>query len=155
RVAPLLLERAGLRGSRIIRILRSWGLPESLVGEQLDDLFDVHGNPAMALLASDAAIKVRLVADAPTDAAAGALTAPVEAEVRRRLGDAVFGTDDETVEARIHALLTARGARLAVAESLTGGIVTARLTEVLGASDAVAGGMVVYATDSKVDPLGV
>lgn len=154
-VAPLLVERAGLRGSRIIRILRSWGLPESLVGERLDDLFDVHGNPAMALLASDAEIKVRLMADAPSDAEAEALIAPVEAEVRRRLGDAIFGTDAETIEARIHTLLAARGARLAVAESLTGGIVQARLTELPGASETFAGGMVTYATDTKADPLGV
>lgn len=154
-VLPRLRRLAGWEGVRRIRILRTWGMAEAAVGEILEELFDVHGNPAMALLASDAEIKVRLVADAPTAVEADALIAPVEAEVRRLLGRAVFGTDDDTVESLIHRLLAEAGWVVGVAESLTGGLVTYRLTERPGASDVVRGAFVVYDSETKADPLGV
>lgn len=154
-VGPMLRRRAGWEGSRLIRVLRSWGIPESTVGERLDDLFLVDGNPAMALLAGDGEIKVRLMAQAPTDVEVSALLEPVADEVRRRLGTAVFAVDEETVETRIHDLAAAEGWTVAVAESLTAGLVLHRLTDPPGASSVVMGGMVVYAADSKRDPLGV
>lgn len=154
-VVPRLRRVAGWEGSRRIRVLRTWGMPEATVGEVLADLFDVHGNPAMALLASNAEIKVRLVADGATEVEADELLAPVEAEVRRRLGRAVFAVDDETVELRLHRLLAERGWTAAVAESLTAGLVLHRLTGPPGASGVVRGGMVLYAPETKIDPLGV
>lgn len=154
-VVPRLRRRAGWVGRRVVRVIRTWGLPESTVGERLEDVFVVDGNPSMALLASEAEIKVRLVADADTDAEARALIAPVEAVVVDRLGAAVFGYDEDTVERRIHALLGDRGWTVAVAESLTAGLVSHRLTSPPGSSDVVKGGMVVYATETKVSLLGV
>lgn len=154
-VVPRLRRKAGWVGRRVVRVIRSWGLPESTVGERLADVFLVDGNPSMALLASEAEIKVRLVADADTDVEAEALIEPVEGIVRDRLGEAVFGVDDETVERRVHDLLGERGWTVAVAESITAGLVLHRLTNPPGASTVVRGGMVVYQTATKLDPLGV
>lgn len=136
------------------RVLRSYGMSESKVAELLDDLFDGQGNPTMAFLASAGEIKVRLTAKAATAEAADTLIAPVEQEVRRRLGT-VFGADDETLESLIFAALGERGWTIATAESATGGMIAARLTAVPGASDFVRGAVVSYATDVKEQVLGV
>ncbi len=85
---------------------------------------------------------------------ADALIAPVEAEVRRRLGS-VFGADDETLERLIFDGLQSRGWTIGTAESATGGMIVSRLTAVPGASDFVRGSVVSYATDVKEQVLGV
>lgn len=136
------------------RLLRSYGMSESKVAELLDDMFDEGTNPTMAFLASAGEIKVRLTAKAATNQEADALIAPVEAEVRRRLGS-VFGADDETLERLIFDGLQSRGWTIGTAESATGGMIVSRLTAVPGASDFVRGSVVSYATDVKEQVLGV
>jgi nicotinamide-nucleotide amidase len=78
-----------------------------------------------------------------------------EAELRALLGDAVGGVDDESLEVVVAGLLASTGRRLAVAESLTGGLVSSRLTSVPGASAWFAGGVVSYGSDVKRALLGV
>ncbi len=136
------------------RVLRSYGMSESRVAELLGDLFDEGTNPTMAFLASAGEIKVRLTAKAPTAEEADRLIAPVEAEVRSRLGT-VFGVDDETLERLIFDALDERGWTIGTAESATGGMIVARLTAVPGASDYVRGSVVSYATEVKEQVLGV
>ncbi len=90
------------------------------------------------------------------DAEAAALRAldQEEAELRALLGEAVGGVDDEGLEVVVARLLTRQGLRMAVAESLTGGMVAARLTSVPGASNWFAGGVVSYGEDVKRSLLG-
>jgi len=144
-------------GSQTItsRVLRSWGLPESEVAERLSDLYARSQPPTMAFLASGGEIKVRLTARAASTAAALELIAPVEAEVRQRLGAAIFGVDAETIEGVILGLATRRGWKLGTAESATGGSVAARLVSVPGASAALVGSIVAYSADIKHNVLGV
>jgi nicotinamide-nucleotide amidase len=78
-----------------------------------------------------------------------AALARAEAEVRARLGDVVYGADGESLASVVGGLLRARGATLALAESLTGGLVGHRITEVPGSSDYLLGGMVAYANSAK------
>ncbi len=99
------------------------------------------GNPTLAFLASGIeGIKVRITAKAADDAAAEAILAAEEASLRTLLGDYVFGADEQTMELVVLDLLRARGLSLAVAESVTGGLVGARLTAIAGASDVLRGG---------------
>lgn len=154
----VLRELSKLRGedsALVIRILRTWGQSESLLAEELDDLYQAATNPKMAFLASSGEIKVRLTSKAPTREEGEALIAPVEAEVRRRLGSLIFGTDDETVEHQVFSLARSNGWKLAVAESATGGMIAARLTAIPGASEVFLGGVVAYATGVKARLLGV
>lgn len=137
------------------RTLRCVGIGESRVAEMLADLFPTSSNPSLAYLASAGEVKVRLTAKADTVERAESMIAPLAAEVRRRLGDAVFTLDDETLEQAVARLLLASGRRLACAESLTGGSVGARLTAVEGASKVFAGSAVVYTADAKHHVLGV
>jgi competence/damage-inducible protein CinA-like protein len=155
-VLPFLVQRSGLdRGVVRSRILRSWGLSEAAVGERLDDLFTTSENPTIAFLASAGVIKVRLTARSSSIPEADALIAPVEAEVRRRLGDHIFGVDDDTIERIIHRMLVERGWTIGTAESATGGLIASRLTSVPGASAVFRGAIVAYASDLKSSLLGV
>src|SRR6202000_2090005 len=82
-----------------------------------------------------------------------------DAEVRRaieqRLGDIVFGVDDESMEVAVAARLLARGLTFGVAESLTGGLIASRLVNVAGASAWFRGGIVPYDSQVNCDVLGV
>jgi nicotinamide-nucleotide amidase len=154
-VLPALVAAMGEGGVLVSRLLRTWGMSESQVGEVLDDLYQGSVNPTVAFLASAGEIKVRLTAKAAQAEEAAGLIDPVEREVRRRLGGLVFGTDRETVEAVLLKSLEERGWTLALAESATGGLIAARLTEVPGASKVFQGGVVAYAPQLKAALLGV
>lgn len=137
------------------RVLRTWGMPEARVGEVLDDLFRESENPTVAFLASAGEIKIRLTAHAPTEAETAALIQPIDDEIRRRLGDKVFGVDDETIERVLHTMLLEKGWTFGSAESATGGLIARRMTMLGGASQVFRGSIVAYATDLKLSILGV
>jgi nicotinamide-nucleotide amidase len=140
------------------RTLRTWGDSESGLAERLagrlSELDTVASDdgvvPTLAFLASGIeGIKVRITVKAPDEASAVAALDAEERIVRGILGDIVFGLDDETMEHAVAKLLVERGLTLAVAESLTGGLVAARLVNVPGASGWFRGGVVTYASDLK------
>jgi nicotinamide-nucleotide amidase len=139
----------------VSRVLRVTGIPEARVGEMLEDIFRSSTNPTVAYLASAGEVRVRLSAKASTREEAETLLGPVETAVRQRLGDAVFGADEEELESVVGRLLSERELRLACAESLTGGGLAARITSVQSASAYFAGGAVTYAPDAKRAVLGV
>lgn len=153
-ILPELVELAG-EGTIASRVLRLTGVGESAVAELLADLFDASANPTVAFLASAGEVKVRLTAKAHSTDEAGRLLAPLVDEVRARLGDAVFSDADEPLEERVLALLRAKELTIAVAESLTGGSVCARLAAPAGASRSLRGGAVTYLEEVKRDVLGV
>ncbi len=158
-VLPDLRHRGGDPSAIVSRVLRTWGDSESglehrlrLVIDELDEL----GTPTLAFLASGwDGLKIRLTARAQSAADASSLLDEWEARLRELLGSLVFGVDEQSMEAVVLDLLRARGATLGLAESLTGGLVAARLTEVAGASDVVRGAIVGYASDVKFRLLGV
>jgi nicotinamide-nucleotide amidase len=158
-VLPELRRRAGDPSVIASRVLRTWGDSESGLNERLDhviDELDALGNPTLAFLASGwDGLKVRLTAKATNDATATALLDEWEARLRVEVGNVVFGVDDETMESVVLDELRSRGLTLGLAESVTGGLVAARLTSVPGASDVVRGSIVSYASDVKRDVLGV
>jgi nicotinamide-nucleotide amidase len=137
------------------RVLRCAGIGESALAERVDDLFSGSTNPTIAFLASSGEVKVRITAKAESAEEADALIEPVAEEVRRRLGDEVFTSEDESLEQTVVRLLAASGKTLACAESITGGGVGARLTSVPGASEVFVGSAVVYTKDAKMSVLGV
>jgi len=155
-VLPDLKERSGESAVIISRTLRTWGLAESTLAEMISARVDTQTNPTIAFLASGIeGIKVRLTAKAPDEASARELLAAEEEQVRSLLGDIVFGVDDETMEDAVGSLLRAQGLTLGVAESLTGGLVGARLTDAEGATDFFRGSIVSYQSDVKYEVLGV
>ncbi len=155
-VLPDLVARSGTPAVIRSRSLRTWGVAESALAELIADRVEAQTNPTIAFLARGIeGIIVRITAKARDEREAGALLDAEEAVLRARLGDLCFGRDDETMESVVLDRLAARGWTLAVAESVTGGLVTARLTSVAGASRVLRGGVVAYATEVKRAVLGV
>jgi nicotinamide-nucleotide amidase len=158
-IAPDLQDRMGERATIVSRVLRTWGDAESTLAERVAhrlDALDGTGNPTLAFLASGIeGIKIRITAKAADAEAAWKLVDTEEDELRAVLGPLVFGVDDETMEHAVLDLLRRRGMTLAVAESVTGGIVGSRLTTPAGASEVFRGGLVAYASDLKFRLLGV
>jgi nicotinamide-nucleotide amidase len=158
-VLPDLEHRAGVRQIFVSRTLRTWGESESRIAELLGsriEALDESGSATIAFLASGIeGIKVRLTARGRTAPEANALLDVEEAEVRDVLGDLVFSAADEPMEAVVGRLLVARGLTVAVAESLTGGLVASRMVSVPGSSDWFRGGVVAYASDVKHELLDV
>ncbi|MEO7557389.1 MAG: competence/damage-inducible protein A [Acidimicrobiales bacterium] len=158
-VLPDLRRRAGVDSVIASRTLRTWGDSESGLAERLAsriDELDAAGNPTIAFLASGMeGIKVRITAKAADEASARAVLDAEESKLRGIIGDIVFGVDDESMEVAVAALLRAGGLTLATAESMTGGLLGARLTDVAGASSWYRGGIVAYASEVKHSLLGV
>ena len=158
-ILPDLQQRSGEHWTIASRTLRTWGESESGLNERLNDIIhdlDAEGNPTLAFLASGwEGLKVRLTGRAPDEGAAAALLGPWEEKIREVLGDQVFGVDNDTMESVVLDLLRARGWTLALAESVTGGLVSGRLTGVAGASEVFRGTVVSYASEVKFDVLGV
>jgi nicotinamide-nucleotide amidase len=158
-IIPDLQARSGETATIRSRTLRTWGLAESTLAELIAprlDALDATGNPTIAFLASGIeGLKVRITAKGPDEAAAQALLDAEEAELRPLLGDLIFGVDDENMEVAVARRLQAVGLTLGLAESLTGGLVAARLTAVPGASDWFRGSIVSYASEVKFELLGV
>ncbi len=158
-VLPDLTRRLGL-ATTISRFVRTAGMAESAVAEACADIvrrLDAEAqrrggaaNPTVAFLASRGETRVRVTGKAGSRAAALALVDPVVEEIVGVLGAGVAGTDDEGVEHAIARQLRRGRWSLAIAESITGGGVGSRLVTVAGASEWFRGGLVTYATSSKV-----
>ncbi len=153
-VLPRLVEENGAE-VLLSRLIRTWGQGESAIAEMLDDLYTGSTNPSIAFLASQGEIKIRITAKAPTTDEAEVMIAPVEAEVRNRLGDLVFGADDQTIEEILLGLLRDLDMTIGTAESMTGGLVAAELTSLQGSSSVLKGGLVAYDPELKRRLLGV
>lgn len=159
-VLPDLRERAGITSVIASRVLRTWGHSESglaeLLGDEIDRL-DASGEATIAFLASGIeGLKVRITAKADTDdQAQQALDAEAQ-RVRAIIGDKlIFAEDDDNMEAAVLKLCREQGLTLAVAESLTGGLIGQRITAHAGSSDVFAGSIVTYADHVKSDLLGL
>jgi len=159
-VIPDLLRRSGEASAIVSRSLKTWGTSESALGEMLAHRLEAldarGGNPTIAFLARGIeGLVVRVTAKASSVAEAEALVADEEHELRAILGDLVFGVDDETMEHAVLDRLRGRGWTLGVAESLTGGLIGARIVNVPGASDVFRGTIGAYATEVKRSVLGI
>lgn len=158
-VLPDLQSRAGPPSTIVSRVLRTWGLAESVLAEKLAprvEALDAAGNPTLAFLAGGMkGIAVRITARASTRDEAERLLDAEDAEVRSILGSHVFGVDDQTMEDRVGSLLEECGLTLGLAESMTGGLVASRVVEVEGSSKWFRGGVVSYDSQVKFGLLDV
>jgi nicotinamide-nucleotide amidase len=154
-VEPRLRQRFGTAGIVVERKLNCFGAGESHVEEKLLDLTRRGQEPEVGITVSDATISLRIRAHAPDVATANARIDPIARAIYERLGDLVFGEGDDDLQHVVARLLVDRHLTIAAAESITGGLIAARLTEVPGISASLMGSVVAYDNRIKRDVLGV
>lgn len=136
------------------RTLRFYGIGESDLETQVSDLLHGH-NPTLAPYAGPGEVRLRITARASSEAEALRLIEPLEKEIEARVGHALYGKDDETLEGVVGNLLRETNRTLALAESCTGGLIAHRITNVAGSSTYFKQGWVVYSNEAKASLLGV
>ncbi len=145
-----------IAGGEAIRykIFKLTGISESAVQDLLKDIGG-QGNPGIAYLAKPGEIQVRVSARGATVDQAEKLLAGFAEKVRTRVDRYIFACDDTILEELIGKLLVKNGLTIGVAESCTGGLIAAGLTEIPGSSDYFKGGIVSYSNEMKNQLLGV
>ena len=147
----------GVAGDVFYRTRKLWvaGLPESSVEQKIVSTYQAYENPLTTILAAPGQVEIRLTARERSAAAADALNEELAAKLRAILGEHVFSEWEESLEAVVGSLLHDAGMRIAVAESITGGLIAHRITQVSGASRYFDTGFVTYSNESKTALLGV
>ncbi|MCK5326993.1 MAG: nicotinamide-nucleotide amidohydrolase family protein, partial [Candidatus Latescibacteria bacterium] len=150
-VIPI-LKRSGFGRSILQHTLRSTGISESALYERLRDL---PGMDALAFLPGLAGVDLNITVQGDEERVVQAQVERMAAEIRERVGTFLYGEGDQTIEAVLGEMLMAKGWRIAVAESCTGGLIANRITDAPGSSDYFERGIVAYSNRAKVELLGV
>lgn len=140
---------------RLTRKVRTSGIGESALAERIDPEIPLPDGVKLAYLPHYFGVDLRLMASANDRRLAEDLIEQPQGWLKRKLGPLVYGEDSDTLESVVGALLRERGARLALAESCTAGMIAARLVDIPGSSDYFERGYVTYSDQSKVDLLHV
>jgi len=137
------------------RVLRIAAMPESEVDQIAAPVYGRFENPKTTILGSAGQVELHLVAQAASEAEAEARIEGLAAELRAALPGRIFSEDGRELPQVVVELLRSRGLTLALAESCTGGLLSARLTEVAGASAVLERAFVTYSNRAKTEELGV
>ncbi len=136
------------------RMLKCVGMSESGLADLFGDLATA-ANPRMAYLPGGGEIRLRFVATGADEPECLLLLDEAEKTVRERVGDILYGVDEETLEFVVGRMLKEKGLKVATAESCTAGALAARIANIPGSSDYLVGGVVTYASEAKASELGV
>jgi nicotinamide-nucleotide amidase len=154
-VAPRLAARAGGGLVTRSRTVRCTAIPESTLAERMGEIEAEIAPLTLAYLPGAEGVDMRLTAWNLPPADADERLARAEARLRERAGAHAYGADDDDLAALVLEAARRRGARLAAAESCTGGLVGGRLTAIPGSSDVFVGGVVAYSNAVKTAFLDV
>jgi len=154
-----LVSRSGERSVISSRVLKTWGHSESGLAEDLADEIERLNGDGEVTLAFQASgiegVKVRITAKAVNKERSDSLLDDEEAILRELIGDHIFAVDHQTMESVVLDQLKGQSLTFATAESITGGMIGSRLTEVPGSSDSYIGSIVAYEADVKRSLLNV
>ncbi|MBU3129055.1 competence/damage-inducible protein A [Clostridium tagluense] len=143
------------QGVLVSKVLRVIGVGESSAEEMIEDILDKQTNPTVAPYAKDGEMLFRITAKANTKEQGIKLIEPMEAAIRSRLGNNIYGEGDITLENVLGQILINKKLTIATAESCTGGMVAAKLINYPGISSVFMDGVVTYSNEAKINRLGV
>lgn len=144
-----ILELLHTNDKIVSRVLRFFGIGESLLETEIEDLIDAQANPTIAPLAADGEVTLRLTAKEKTEELANQLIEETEKKILSRVGQYFYGYNSTSLMNELFKLLRKRNLTIACAESLTGGLFQQEITSISGAGDVFKGGVVCYATEVK------
>jgi nicotinamide-nucleotide amidase len=136
-------------------LLRVTGIPESDLDQLISPVYKKYVNPVTTILAGSNDIQIHLRARCATLGEAETLLAEVGAPIEALLGDKIYSRNGDPLEVVVGEMLQQAGATVAVAESLTGGMIGERFTSVPGSSRYFLGGFIAYSNAMKTELLGV
>ena len=152
---PYLAKKMG-KGSNIIsHVLRFYGIGEAELEVRLQDILDRQTNPTIAPLAADGEVTLRITAKADTKEAAWSMIEEKKQEILSVVGEYCYGVDDDSLASKLVEMLLKNNLTIAAAESLTAGLFQAQLAEIPGVGAALAGGIVTYTEQAKIEQLGI
>lgn len=150
------LVEACSSGERIVmRVIKIAGMGESDVEQLVAPIYKTFSNPVTTILGGASEVELQLVGTGKDEDEAEKRVEGLASKIRAVLGPRIFTERGESMEAVVSRLLAARGLKLALAESCTGGLVTSRLVSVAGASAFLDRAFVTYSDQAKMDQLGV
>jgi nicotinamide-nucleotide amidase len=153
--APYLLQSLGVVERIESRVLRFFGIGESQLETEIEDLIDNQTNPTIAPLASDGEVTLRLTAKHSSLEVANKLLDDTEAQILKRVGSFLYGYNSTSLVNELMNKLKASNYTIACAESLTGGLFAEELTNLSGSSAVLKGGVVCYTNEVKEQVLSV
>jgi nicotinamide-nucleotide amidase len=155
---PRLSHRASAAGAPTVvrsRTVRTTGVAESLLADQIDPIREQLGPIALAYLPGADGVDLRLTIRGVSSNGADETLGRAAALVRAKLGRSIYAEGDADLTSIVLDRCRELGYTIAVAESCTGGLLGARLTSMAGSSDVVLGGVIAYANEVKISLLGV
>ena len=153
-VLPYLRTKLGLTDVILIRNVHTCAIGESNVDRLIDDL-ELESNPTVGLAAHPGQTDVRITAKASSEEEAKRLLDAMEARVRQRLGDVIYGVDDETLEGRVMELLRQRGLTIALVETNTVGQIAQRLAAASHGYPGLKGSLIAGTEESLAQSFGL
>ncbi len=151
---PLLQKQIG-SSVTYSRLVRTSGISESSLAEKIAPEIPMPDGVKLAYLAHIYGVDLRLTVNAEQTRLAGDLIEQPEGWLKRKLGNLVYGEDDQTLQSSVGALLVESNSTVALAESCTAGLIAGALADVPGSSRYLDRGFVTYSDQAKVDLLGV
>ncbi len=142
-------------GVVVCRKLKCIGIGESSLAEKIGDIMLRGRNPLVNCTVSNSVITLYIIAKASAKELADDIAQAAEAQLRRLIGEYVFGCGEVELADVIAGQLLRSRQSLATAESCTGGLIAKMLTDVPGSSGFFAYGWVTYSNDAKISQLGV
>lgn len=152
---PKLVHMLNEENVILSHVLRFYGIGEAELEDRLQDILDKQTNPTIAPLASAGEVTLRITAKTDTTDEAWKLIDGAKEEILERVGDYLYGYDDDSLASKAIDLLKQQGKTVSAVESLTAGLFQSELASVAGASAVLNGGVVTYNEQMKIQQLGM
>ncbi|WP_071395271.1 competence/damage-inducible protein A [Bacillus tuaregi] len=152
---PSIMNKLQVKEKIISRVLRFFGIGESQLETEIEDLLDAQSNPTIAPLAGDGEVTLRITAKHQSETAALELISDTEKLILSRVGEYFYGYDETSLMSELSEIVKEKKLTIAAAESLTGGMFQKELTSIPGAGSLLMGGVVCYNPEVKKNVLKV